>query len=681
MVHRSSLGLLAASVTLILGGAVAFSACSAGNDDTGGGQSGGGDAVSTGTGVGGSLFTGSGGGGPTDAILVEPKDPTLTVEFGTPGQTVQFTAKSAMSGDPVTPKWSLSTPAAGLIDASGLFTSNGNAGGKITVTATSGMSTGSTTLTINLHALEDPGTVSPGDQGTLKGPAGQTDPAWSIWYPYDKTIFPRGILPPEIHSSTTAMSPTAYYLHITATGFEYEGFFGALPQIAMSQATWDALGNSTDGGDVKVEISKLVSAQKYGPVAQTWRVAKGKLHGTIYYNTYDSPMAGTGAMMRIKGNSPSPEVFVGNCTVCHSISSDGSTAAAANHAGPGGTFDLSGGNVNPPLVWTDPERAAFAALFPKNGDVLVINGAPGGSYPPNTPGTNGPWPSELRTKAGTIVPASGIEGYYAQSPVFSHDGTMLAFCDRNPSSLISVLALMNYDAATQKFTNYQVLATPPSGRHFSWPAFTPDNKYVVYQDGQGDDLATWQANTGKLWAVNVQTKAAMALSIQNGDGYMPGAGAGSGRDEDLNYEPTILPIGSGGYFWIMFTSRRTYGNRLMADRSGTKRLWVSAFDVNATDGIDPTHPGFYIAGQELASGNSRGFWALDPCKQNGNSCESGDECCEGFCNPDPNDPSKFSCAPPSGGCSDEFENCMSAADCCDPSLQCIGGKCTQIPPP
>src|SRR6185436_4147224 len=182
-----------ASFTLITAGAFGWS-CGATND-TGSGNSGGGD-TSTAQGSGGDggmLFTGSGGGGPTDSIQVAPQGPTLTVELGTPGQTVQFTA-TTMSGDPVTPKWSLSTPEAGLIDANGLFTSNGNAGGKITVTATYGMAKATSTLTINLHALEDPGAVTPGDQATLKGPAGQNDPAWTLWYPYDKTIFPRGIL-------------------------------------------------------------------------------------------------------------------------------------------------------------------------------------------------------------------------------------------------------------------------------------------------------------------------------------------------------------------------------------------------------------------------------------------------------------------------------------------------------
>jgi len=30
----------------------------------------------------------------------------------------------------------------------------------------------------------------------------------------------------------------------------------------------------------------------------------------------------------------------------------------------------------------------------------------------------------------------------------------------------------------------------------------------------------------------------------------------------------------------------------------------------------------------------RGFWVLDPCKKDGNTCETADQCCGGFCRPD-----------------------------------------------
>src|SRR6185503_3206035 len=211
------------------------------------------------------------------------------------------------------------------------------------------------------------GGVSPQDQGTLKGPPGQSDPQWQILYPYDQTVFPKGILAPEVHLTSGGSPGNAYFMHIVVGDYEYEGFFNVAAsstQLQMSQQAWDALTNTANGKKVDVQISKIAGGVKYGPIFRQWILAAGKLHGIIYYNTYNSPLAQqNGAMLRIKGTSAVPEVLIGNCTVCHSISSDGSTAAAANHGGIGGTFDLSGGNVNPPNIWNEQERGAFAALY------------------------------------------------------------------------------------------------------------------------------------------------------------------------------------------------------------------------------------------------------------------------------------------------------------------------------
>jgi hypothetical protein len=640
------------------------------------GSGGGGGAGMGGAGGASGLFDA----GTAKALKVSPGSPVLAVERGVPGATVQFSATDA-DGQPVNAHFSLASSNAGTITNDGLFTANGKAGGEIQVIAENGGARGETTLTVNLHWTEGGDDLSREQKKLLGSDDGAADAAWTIVYPYDGSVFARGIHAPDVQFAAGALPAEKIYLHVVGPGVDYEGYFDDGQTLAMAQESWDAIGISSTGRTLSVAISKIAGGEKYGPLKQSWRVAKGSLHGSIYYNTYDSPLSidpstkeKNGAIMRIKGKSAEPEVVLGKCTVCHSVSADGSTAAAANYQlAPGGTFDLTGGGAT--NLWNEPRKAAFAAIYPLGGEVIVTNAAPVAEGAPNEMTLKGgPWTSELRKRDGTPVGGSGIEGMYAQTPSFSLDGKMLVFVDRSPKPpYTSKLALMQYDAAARKLSGYDVLATPPAGRHFSWPVFTPDGKYVVYQDGTGDDLSTIPFNQGKLYAIDVATRQVTYLAKLNGDGALP-AGA---RDENLNFEPVFAPIASGGYYWLLFTSRRTYGNKLTADSSKTKRLWIAAFDVDAHDGVDPSHPAFYVPGQELDSANSRGFWAQDPCKKVGTSCEYGDECCDGFCNPKGD---KYECANTSNVCSAEFDACKKSTDCCG-TLQCIAGKCSQPEPP
>ena len=104
------------------------------------------------------------------------------------------------------------------------------------------------------------------------------------------------------------------------------------------------------------------------------------------------------------------------------------------------------------------------------------------------------------------------------------------------------------------------------------------------------------------------------------------------------------PIASGGYAWVVFTSRRMYGNVAQIgpwvsdprhypwqDQITDKKLWVAAVDLNGKPGTDPSHPAFYLPAQELHAGNARGYWTVEPCRGDGQGCMTGDQCCAGFC--------------------------------------------------
>ena len=90
-------------------------------------------------------------------------------------------------------------------------------------------------------------------------------------------------------------------------------------------------------------------------------------------------------------------------------------------------------------------------------------------------------------------------------------------------------------------------------------------------------------------------------------------------------------------------------------------------------GQDPSHPAFWLPGQEIGNNNMRGEWALSPCKMLGDTCTAGYDCCGGFCRD--NGMGMLTCTDQSGGCSQIGETCKTAADCCDPQATCTGGFC------
>src|SRR5436305_924911 len=60
--------------------------------------------------------------------------------------------------------------------------------------------------------------------GILNG-AVTADPALAFLYPYDKTVFPRGILAPLLQWDPDGHAFDALYIHISEKAFDYKGYF------------------------------------------------------------------------------------------------------------------------------------------------------------------------------------------------------------------------------------------------------------------------------------------------------------------------------------------------------------------------------------------------------------------------------------------------------------------------
>ena len=611
---------------------------------------------------------------------VKPKDPVVDYPSA---KTQQFDAYPSGSATATVANWIIDNGQLGTIDGSGLFTAAGTVGGTATVTATSGKAKGSTSVSVLLHLQENPGNVSGGDQALLKA-GGNGDPGFKWLYPYDKTVFPRGLTAPVLQFAGNPT--TATYVHIKSKFLDYQGFFGgATPaRVTLSPATWKTISQSVLASDpVTVEVTKLSGGVASGPVKETWSIAQGSLKGTVYYNSYSSPLAGNnGATLKVKVGQQA-QVLLAGCTTCHSVSANGSVLAASAGHSTDQTWDLT--NNAAPMASAGDGVFSFGGLSPSGSKILTY-GTTSGSYPPNVPGMQGPRDAKLmNTKTGAVLPAAGFDNviHAAMMPVFSQDGTKVAFNHYDTGAGHS-LAVMNFNDGTNTFSGLTDVATDPN-KFLGWPAFLPDAKTLLFHSDSRSDFATWSGAQADIIAVDLATKTQTKLDalngIANGQPYLPYGTS----DITLNFEPTVLPIAVGGYYWVLFTSRRNYGNTIYPaagdtsqDSQRRKKLWVSAVDINAVPGKDPSHPAFYFEGQELAAGNMRGFWALDPCKQNGISCETGDECCGGFCRA--NGDGGFACVPPPSGCSQEFETCKTAADCCDTGSLCVNGHCAKPPP-
>ncbi len=689
-------------------------------------------------------------------LRITPRDPLLRAVYGQARPTLQFEARA--DGAPVSPIWKLDTPGLGAIDATGLFTANGNVGGHAKVTATYGLASDSTTVTVHLEISEngapDGGEAADGGSGAPDAGSGaggwggvggeglggavdeatlevfeqtpSADPGLALLYPYDGTVWPRGILAPLLQWAPGGRDYDAVELRLDCPAFSYRGTFArtAAPFLhhPIPPAAWERMNDACAGKDVSLRLVLASGGQSFGPLTATWRIASGFLKGVIYYNSYGTNLAKNysgalggdgrfgGATLAIRGGSTDPSLVAGgdgaheSCRVCHVVSADGSTMLAQRGDVYAATsaYALDQQNAETRMSPEDG-RFAWAGLDP-TGTFALSNSSPiaGSSSLPS---------ALYSVPDGAPIATNGLPaGLRAGTPVFSHDGLRVAFnwyggeVDGQSGDRRS-LAAMRF-MPPDSFGEFQMLFTPPEGQTAVYPSFLPAGDAVVFElelvyngrafgetrstcDGSGpcSDVGT----RAELWWADLATGQAHPLDRLNGKGYLPTAPAGHEDDATLNYEPTVSPVASGGYAWVIFTSRRLYGNIAtinpfwsdprfhdISEEPTPKKLWVAALDLDAEPGTDPSHPAFYVPAQELLAGNSRGYWAVDPCRDDGERCESGDQCCGGFCRPT-GELGKV-CGTEGPGCAEEFEKCESSTDCCTGRLRCVNGRCTLYGP-
>ncbi len=732
---------------------------------------------------------------------------TITVTAGQTTPTVAFSA--TLGSSPVAAAWTVDRGDLGTIGAgpstTGTFAPTGTTGGLVTVIAGVNGQTVKGQVFVQLTAKQNgqnpsapseqgqvaSSTAQLGQGGGIGGVGGEglglpvTNPTTlsalqnpssaatdagteglTFLYPYDKTVWPRGMLAPLLMWTWVPADADAISIGLKTTSgsFTWTGTFGPPTVLAgkpfihhpIPQDVWDMATNSAGGttpaGTPDQLVVSLVVAKNgigYGPVSETWTVAPARLSGTVYYNSYGTQYVKNwsqkdksgntigAAILGVRSGDLAPHLVAGvassddsGCRVCHIVSSRGRWMITQSEQGSpldgvSYFYDLTAPNVQ-----ASSQEIAQQGVFPwagmtSDGTYAITNAVDPASTNQSVAGaskgsaTSSYWQLASTPAMFTQLTLGGSPvGLAAAYPSFSPDDTKLAYVDATGSTgdiAGKPIKIADYSVTSQSVSNVQTIQTPPTTGRLGYPVFLPDNSGLLFESqirkstsdtvlvtqlGARSELwwATTSGASAPLAALNGKTGATSYLPVlPNNHGI---AGASDPRDSysetgyddtTLNYEPTILPIVEGGYAWVVFTSRRAYGNELGSvpwnswppyynttdlTQATVKKLWVAAIDLNAPPGSDPSHPAFYLPAQEILAGNSRGFWVLDPCQADGTTCATGDQCCNGYCEPN-GDAGALVCSntPPSANCAGAQEKCTSAVPCCDSTQACINGFC------
>jgi hypothetical protein len=347
-------------------------------------------------------------------MVVVPTPQTITVTGVSPIVTnpasLQFNASllpSSCAKSYVAATWNLSDYDYAAIDKTGLLTVYAPVAASETVTAYAGswQATGTATVTVN---IADTSQAPAGAAALFAGTAAGNDVA-TVLYPYDKTVFPRGIKAPVVQwdnggTPADAVKVSLRYPTSGPTTFAWSAILPepTAPSATIPQAVWNGLDQTAKGQDATLVLQRVVGGTLRNEITRTMHFTTTPLRGQIYYTEYartpssPAPSPDPGGACHMSNSSsvirqldpngttapvnPFATVAPGGCPVCHSVSANGKMFVTSNRGwGAGGgvsrinsdsTFTPIADSPQPPVPGADSRGFAFAAITPTGSYAL-----------------------------------------------------------------------------------------------------------------------------------------------------------------------------------------------------------------------------------------------------------------------------------------------------------------------
>lgn len=656
---------------------------------TGGSNAGAGGSIAgvggnTTAGVGGSTTAGTGGStagaggstsshGPVTSLQVDPSSAVIEVVDGQ-SSAVAFQTKQVHQDGFVEPAsdgitWTVDPPDLATVSATGLVTATGARAGAGKVTAQFQGLQATATFTVNLKYNSIDPSVPGATVTQIQGATPGAGTAPTVTYPFHETVMPQNVQAPLIQLGGSTKG--VFRIKLTKPHVEVTSYVSTPSWLPLANA-WRALADSDTFDPITLTVDHWDGSALSASQSITINLSPGAISGIVYYWSVEQ-----GRIHRIDPavGQAKPMDPKAACMACHSVSRDG-RYLAVNYGNnlQGAVLDLTAADT-PEVISPLGTRLTTFSTFSPDSKRLLANVA--------TPDGQGWWTDERKlglfdVPSGQQINTSTLPENVAQ-PEWSPDGKSIALISNLGENLfplhtsylfengdLSVLSVQGSDT----FGNMNLLhfgsslaSAPEGGNSDSHPTWSPDSSLLAFNHGVAGRASgggpDWTAYPGALYLISASGGKPTRLDHAN-----------SGPDGIYSYWPTFSPFVTetldrkGKYFWLAYFSHKPYAGKTIG------QLWVTAIDTQPQPGKDPSHPPYWLPGQDGKTHNAAAFWTAQACRRNGENCTSASECCSEICTGTPG-----KCGPPDiSSCRKNGETCGGASDCCN-DLSCIGNTC------